>query len=183
MKKCILAVILLLFLCGCQKYKPEYLVSSIGIDKKENNYKVLFETVIINTENTSQILRVLQGEGESIDKAVNQIKKQCTQPLLLSHCGVIMVGENVTDTDLFKICEYALKEEITLSAYFIRTKNTQKLLNQKPLSSVCVGYDIMGLIKQNKPYKNRFFELINSKFKAELPQISLKEGGLYFEGG
>ncbi len=183
MKKCILAIILLLFLCGCQKSKPEYLISSIGFDKKENNYTVLYETVIINSENTSQSLKVLKGEGATINKAVVEIKRQCTQPLLLSHCGVIVVGENVKGDDLKQICEYALKEEITLSAYFVKTKNCDKLLKTKPMSSACVGYDIMGLIKQNKPYKNRFFELINSGFKADLPQISLKEGGLYFESG
>lgn len=181
MKKFFLVVVLLLLLCGCQKTKPEYLVSSIGFDKKQNNYTVFFETVIINTENTSQSLKVLKGEGESLEKAVAQIKRQCTQPLLLSHSGVIAVGEGLNRDDLKQICEYALKEEITLSAFFIKTKSAQKLLEVKPVSSACVGYDIMGLIKQNKPYKNRFFELINADFKATLPEIALKEGGLYFE--
>ena len=45
MKKFFLVVVLLLLLCGCQKTKPEYLVSSIGFDKKQNNYTVFFETV------------------------------------------------------------------------------------------------------------------------------------------
>jgi hypothetical protein len=182
-KKCILSIILLLLLCGCQKFKPEYLVSSIGFDKVEDKYTVLFETVIINTENTSQSLKVLKGEGESIEQAVAQIKRQSTQPLLLSHSGVIAVSENITRDDLKQICEYALEQEITLSAYFVKTQNCEKLLKQKPVSSVCVGYDIMGLIKQNKPYRNRFFEIINADFNAVIPKISLKEGGLYFENG
>ena len=75
--------------------------------------------------------------------------------------------------------QYNIK--LYLPTFFIKTKSAQKLLEVKPVSSACVGYDIMGLIKQNKPYKNRFFELINADFKATLPEIALKEGGLYFE--
>ncbi len=182
MKKIWLGLILILFLCGCEKTAPEYLISSIGFDSKGETYKVCFEAVIINTENTEQSVKLLKGEGETIKEAVDKIERQCTQPLLLSHCGVLAVGEDITRQQFLEICDYCYeKNEITLSAFFIKTKNAQKLLSAKPISSACVGYDIMGLIKQNKHYKNRFFEVINSDYKASIPKISLKDGGLLFE--
>ena len=62
-----------------------------------------------------------------------------------------------TSQNMFKeICDYCYSEEqITLSAYFINTPNVEKLLSVKPISSACVGYDIMGLLEQNKTYKNQ----------------------------
>ena len=182
MKKIIFVALLLVLMCGCDKTKPEYLVSAMGFDNNGENYNVCFESIVINTENNEQKLLLLNGKGETIGAAVDEIYRQCTQPLLLSHCGVIAVGEGINQNRFKEICKFCYdKEQITLSAFFVKTKNAQNLLSFKPISSTCAGYDIMGLVKQNKGYKNRFFEIINSNFKAELPRISLKDGGIIFE--
>lgn len=181
MKKILLILIVVGFLCGCEKTKPEYLVSSIGFEYENHNYNVYFESVIINSENTEQTIKVLKGSGKSIEKAVAQIHRQCTQPLLLSHCGIIVVQNNTSQKVFEEICDYCYSEEqITLSAYFINTPNVEKLLSVKPISSACVGYDIMGLLEQNKNCKNRFYEILNNNYKVDLPIISLKDGGVYF---
>ena len=183
MKRLIFIVILLLLLCGCDNTQPEYLVSSMGFDYNGGKYTVCFESVVVNSENTNQTVKLLKGEGSSIEKAVSVIKKQCTQPLLMSHCGVIAVSENMPLKQFKNVCDFCYKrDEITLSAFFIKTDNPQELLSVKPLSSACVGYDIMGLLKQNSNFKNRFFEVVNSGYKARLPKITEKDGGLYFEG-
>lgn len=183
MKRLSLIIILLLFLCGCNKTQPEYLVSSMGFDYSGGKYTACFEAVVVNSENTDQTVKLLKGEGSDIKKAVAEIEKQCTQPLLMSHCGVIAVSENMPLKQFKKVCDFCYqKEEITLSAFFIKTANPQELLSIKPISSACVGYDIMGLIKQNTHFENRFFEVINSGYKAKLPKITQKDGGLYFEG-
>lgn len=183
MKKVILAVLFLFLLCGCEKTGPEYLISSIGFDNENGKYNVYFEAVIINSENEEQTLKLLNGKGDSIDKAVKQIKNSCTQPLLLSHCGVIVIGENI-DADQFKdIKNYCYDTDpITLSAYFVKAKNAKELLSAKPVSSACVGYDIMGLLKQNDATKNRFFEILNDVQNVKLPTISVKDKGVYFDG-
>jgi hypothetical protein len=182
MKKVFLVVLLLALMCGCDKTKPEYLVSAMGFDSDGGGYSVCFESIVINTENNEQKLLLLKGKGETIKTAVDEIYRQCTQPVLLSHCGVIAVGEGINKNRFKEICEFCYdKEQITLSAFFVKTKNAENLLSFKPISSTCAGYDIMGLIKQNKGYKNRFFEIINSNFKAELPLISLTDGGIIFE--
>lgn len=183
MKKAVIAVLLMLFLCGCGGEQSEYLVSSMGFDYKNDLYQVYFETVVVNTENKNQILKVLSGRGETIEKATQMIKKQCTRPLLFSHCGVIITNSNMPREKFLEVCDFCYKtEEITLSAYFIKAENPKEIFAIKPISSVSVGYDIMGILKQNKNYKNRFFEIINSNYKTKLPTISKREGGLYFNG-
>lgn len=183
MKKAVLVIALMFLLCGCEKTGPEYLISSIGFDNINGKYNVLFEAVIINSENAQLTLKLLKGEGDTVDEAVSQIKKSITQPLLLSHCGVIIIGENINYAEFDNIKEYCYNSDpITLSAYFVKTKNAKKLLSSKPVSSVCVGYDIMGLIKQNKGIKSRFFEILSGGTSAKLPLISVKDGGLYYNG-
>lgn len=183
MKKIVLVITFLLFLCGCEKTGPEYLVSSMGFDKVNGKYDICFETVIINSENQDQTLKLLSGKGESIDKAVKQIKNSCTQPLLLSHCGVIVIGENIGEKQFEDIKNYCYDTDpITLSAYFVKTKNAKEVLSAKPVSSACVGYDILGLIKQNNATKSRFFEILNNGKDVQLPMISVKEKGVCFVG-
>ncbi len=183
MKRFFLSLLLVLFLCGCEKRGPEYLVSSIGFDKQNDNYKVCFESVIINSEDTKQTVKLLKGEGNTLKGAINQIKKQCTQPLLLSHCGVLVMGENISQNELSDIARFCVKnEEITLSSFLIKTENAEKLLSVKPVSSLTVGFDIMGLLEQNKNYKNRLFEFVNKGYNTTLPSLSINNGGLMLGG-
>lgn len=183
MKRILFCVLLMLLLCGCEKTGPEYLVSSMGFDVEGDSYKVCFESVIINSENTEQTVRLLKGEGKTVKAAVEQIDRQCTQPLLLSHCGVLAIGDSVSKSQLRQIGDFCYsQEQVTLSAFFVRTENAEKLLSVKPVSSTCAGYDIMGLIKENKRYDNRLFEVINKDYDVNLPKISLKDGGLKFDG-
>lgn len=183
MKKIVFVLLFLLLLCGCEKTSPEYLISSVGFDNINGKYNVYFEAVIINSENQEQTLKVLSGKGKSIGVAVEQIKSSCTQPLLLSHCGVIVIGENIGKKQFADIKNYCYDTDpITLSAYFIKAKNAKELLSAKPVSSACIGYDILGLIKQNNTVRSRFFEILNSGPEVQLPTISVKDKGVYFDG-
>lgn len=182
MKRIIFVVFVLLLLCGCNNGRSEYLVSAMGFDYNEGEYEVCFEAIIVNSENTDQTLKLFKGSGETLEKAIKKIEKQCTRPLLFSHCGVIVVGEKIPKLKFLEVCDYCYaEEEITLSAFFIKTESPETLLSIKPTSSACVGYDIMGLLKQNKVFENRFFEIIKSDYTAQLPKISKVQGGLYFE--
>lgn len=182
MKKIIFSVLLIFSLVGCTRTQPEYLISGMGFDYSDSEYTVYFETIIINSENTDQTVKIIKGTGAKIENAVEEIKKQCTQPILLQHCGVIVISEDITRKEFSEICKYCYyNKDITLSAFFIKTDNAQKLFSLKPVSSLCVGYDIMGLIKQNGNSKNRFFEVLNVNDCSALPKISVKDGGLFFE--
>lgn len=184
MKKAFLILALAIILCGCQKRGPEYLVSGIGFDKTEKGYSVCFESVIINSEDTKQTVKLLKGEGKTLKSAISEIKKQCTQPLLLSHCGVLAIGDGITKDELSDIGEYCVNSgEITFSAFVIKTENAQKLLSVKPLSSISAGFDIMGLLEQNKRQKNRLFELISAGYRTALPELQVKDGGMIFGAG
>lgn len=187
MKKCVFAVFLLLLLCGCQKTKPEYIISSIGFDSKNGNFETCFEAIVLNSEKDEQELKILSGSGKTVEQSISKIKRQCTQPLLLSHCAAVAVGESVSEKQLNQIYDYCYNQrEITLSAVFVKTENAKKLLSRKPVSTVCVGYDVLGLLEQYSEFKkvnfkNRYFEIMALRADVVLPKIALTKEGYYFE--
>lgn len=182
MKKILLIFLIFCSLCGCQKESPEYLISSIGFDNKNGDLTVCLEAVIINSENTEQSLKVLKSTARDVELALKEIKRQATQPILLSHCGVIVIGESVTEKQLKEIYNFCFSEkEITLSALVVKTASAQKLLSLKPVSSASVGYDIMGILRENPKVKNRFFEVYSAKKNIMLPKIIIENEGFLLE--
>lgn len=185
MKKFFLCLVISLLLCSCKKANPEYLVSAIGFDYKTGQYKVSFEAVISNSETNNQEVKVISGSDKTIKKAISEIKRQSTQSLLLSHCAVLVIGENINDKRFDEICDFVLdNKQITLSTILVKSKNAKKLLTQKPISSVAVGFDIVSLLEQNNKssdLKNRYFEVMANGNKPKLPEIALKKEGYYLE--
>lgn len=153
----------------------KYIVSAIGFDNVDNKINVSLETLIVNSENASeeQNLQILSGSGATVDEALEEIGKSLAKPLLLSHCGILVFGETLTPEQIDEICDYCFrKNEITLSVYVVSSKNGAKLLNCRPISSVAVGYDVIGLIEEQSTrtgvnYKNRYYEVEASRERVE----------------
>jgi hypothetical protein len=186
MKRILTPFLCLIFLCGCHQKPQEYLVTAIGVDVFMGEYVLTVESVIINTETDSEKRQTLTGKGRTLDQAFNDIEKQTTMPLMLSHCGIIIVGKTISRTTLKGIMRYCKERgEITLSAYFIKTENAALLLEKEPISSISVGYDLMAMIKTNNmqnstKIKNRLFEICENE-NPILPLINLTEKGYYFD--
>ena len=186
MKKILLIFILLISLCGCKQTGAEYIISSMGFDNKDGLLNTCFEAIIINSETEDKEIKVLEGSGKNVEEGIAKIKKQCTQDFLLSHCGVLVMGENLTQSQIDGIYEFCFDErDITLSARVITTKNAKQLLQTKPVSSIAVGYDILGLIEQyskkDKQIKNRYFEIMALEKQVVLPKIMPTKEGYYLE--
>lgn len=187
MKKVLLVLPIFLCLCGCQKTEPEYLISAIGFDNNGGMLNTCFEAVIINSETQSEELKIIEVQGETVEECVKNLSRKCTQGYLLSHCGVLVIGQSVTERQLNGIYDFCFKEpDITLSVLLVETENAKSLLSNKPVSTISVGYDIMGVIKQygenkNVSFKNRYFEIIAQGGKPTLPKIQPLSEGYYLE--
>ena len=187
MKKVLLVLPILLCFCGCRKTQSEYLISAIGFDNNGGMLNTCFEAVIINSETQSEELKIIEVQGETVEECVKNLSRKSTQGYLLSHCGVLIIGQSVTEKQLNGIYDFCLKNpDITLSVLLAETENAKKLLSGKPVSTISVGYDIMWLIKQysenrNINFKNRCFEIISQSEKPPLPKIQPISEGYYLE--
>ncbi len=191
---CFTIVFSVLFsLCGCASAKPitskteQYTVASLGFERENDKLRLFVEAIVVGTEGTSKAEpRLISGEGENIEKAFSSVSKKISQPLLLSHCAVVVLGSSLKSQDYAKIFDYCLKKrDITISAFAVITDNAETLLNMSPVSSVAVGYDIVGMIEQQKEnFKNRIYEIEAEKYKGKsalIPVIKIEGEEFYYE--
>lgn len=181
------------FLCGCKSSnifsaeEPEYMVSSIGFRKDNHSEKTVFlESIVINAEDTEAEKKIitLEGKGKTLEGAYKKAKEKAVQPLNLNHCGVVIISENTDIQFLEEICDFCYgKDPINLAAFFIYAPDVKKLLDEKPIASVSVGYDIMSRLSvgkeiTGKEYKNRFYQIesLRKKGKNDFDIPLLKDG-------
>lgn len=198
MKKAVMCLVLLLLtstLCGCTALTSEshrYLIASVGFDKKDDGIIATVEAVAINSEDDAGKRRILlNGEGETPKEAMYDAEKKATQPFNLSHCGVIVLGENLKYADFDEICEYLYDtDEITFSVYMLSAKNAEKLIEKNPVSSVAAGYDLMSIINKEseqsgRKFRNSLYEVVAQKSRkngsVELPYFTLSGEYRVFE--
>ena len=199
MKKIIVLVfIILFFLCGCSfdetisRSGTESIVSAIGIDQKDNEISVTLETIITNNENNESKTRLLIGLGDTIQTAFADTLKYATEPLTLSHLGVAVMGKSIDSENFKSICDWFYnKQDTTLSTFFISAYNAEELLSQKAISSIAVGYDLVGLLEQQEKesgtdFQNRFYKIqsliLENTDSFRLPHFICKDDKFYLGG-
>lgn len=185
-----LFLLLTVLLSGCTKSKalkgenPEYLIASMGFDYKAENYTVLMEAVVINSEDTAAEKKILllEGRGKTVELAAENAEKKAVQPVNLSHCGVMVLNKSINKEQFHKIREYCYnRDEINLSAFFIASQNPKELLSEKAVASIAMGYDIMTRIESQRQitgreFKNRFYQIEAESYKKnpnyDIPLLS-----------
>lgn len=195
-----LCFIILFCFCGCSsgavdtKSGLESLVSAIGFDQKGDSFSVVIETVTVNSEDakSDKNLNLIKGEGKNLSEALNNATEKSIRPFMFSHCAAAVIGKGVTEKGFRNICTFLYeKDEINLSLNFISTKNAEKLLSSKTVSSIAVGYDLTDMLDRQSSYsgidfKNRFYEIEAARKKAvsvfSLPFLETYDNGYKLTG-
>lgn len=182
MKRLLIILLLPLMLCGCEQKPRGYLITAIAVDYSGGYYTVWCEAVITNTEKADQKREVLTYKARTFPEAVKGVENQSTEPFILSHCGVVVVGKGITRTKLRGVMRYCKENrDITLSLQFLRCDEVEKMLDIEPISSISVGYDLVSFQKTQAPNeKNRLFEICEN-LNPILPKIKLTEKGYFIE--
>lgn len=197
---CLVAVFLCCMLAGCSFRSGSagndrrFMVTALGFSESGDNITVTAEIVTVNSESAKAepSPQTLSYTANGITKALCGIANSLSRPMLLEHCGVIVIGTALSAERLREIFDYCFKENrITLSAYMIATDDPAALLDGEPVSSVAVGYDIMGIIGQKAEtgkikFENRYFEIESRREKGErvfsMPYFARTEDGVTLDG-
>lgn len=168
----ILTVFILISLSGCKNSYPsetgmEYMVSSIGFDKTAEKVTVFAEIIVVNSADSSKgtMTQILKADGKTAKTALYNLHSSLSKPLMLNHCGLLILGEGIEGNALVEILNICLdNKDITGAIELVATKSAEKLINVKPVSQIAIGYEISEAIKQNSDfsgivYKNRFYEV------------------------
>ena len=124
MKKIIILVLCLL-LTGCYNYKELNkiaIVSSISIDKKDNNYLVGAQVLNVKPkdDNNSSNVIVYEEEGKTIEEALRNITKKSNKKLYGGHLSKLVISEEVAKDGIIDIVDLfqrlpEIKDEFTIT--------------------------------------------------------------------
>lgn len=124
MKK-IIVLVLCLFLTGCYNYKELNkiaIVSSISIDKKDNNYLVSAQVLNVKPkdDNNSSNVIVYEEEGKTIEEALRNITKKSNKKLYGGHLSKLVISEEVAKDGIIDIVDLfqrlpEIKDEFTIT--------------------------------------------------------------------
>lgn len=168
----IFAVILVcLSLSSCKTLtdynEPEQviLVSAIGFDAKDGVLVMSAETPSKSSNDESVIIK---GSGKTADECIKNINRSVGSNIMLSHCGIAVLGESLSYNDskeilffLFSCQDFPLASRITASI------NAESLLNCNSLSGEPIGYDILRFLKN--------MEEENEEFASQLYVVMRKD--------
>jgi hypothetical protein len=130
--------------------------------------------------------------GDTVQTAFTDTLKYATEPLTLSHLGVAVMSKSLDYENFKSICDWFYnKQDTTLSTFFISAENSEELLSQKAISSIAVGYDLVGLLEQQEKesgvnFQNRFYKIqsliLENTESFSLPHFICKDEKFYLDG-
>ena len=124
MKK-VLLIILIILLSGCYNYKELNkiaIVSSISIDKKDNEYLVGAQVMNVKDEkesNSSNVI-VFESKGKSIEEALRKMTTKSNKKLYGGHLGKLVISEEIAKEGIINIIDLfqrlpEIKDEFTIT--------------------------------------------------------------------
>ena len=123
-------ILFILLLSGCSDYKELNnlaIVNTIGIDKKDNNYKLCIE--VLNTDKENGKNKIYYSTGKTINEAINKVnnkspKKVVFPEVILQFFMQFFYAITKNATQLFGnvafFCLYALSWNFLFNLIFLR---------------------------------------------------------------
>ena len=166
MKKIIPLFLCLAFLCSCTKtdyseIESRAIVSSIGVDKKDNDIIVSMEIVNTKDKEKEAENQIISKSGKNILDAVSNISSSVSKNLFYSQCATIIMGEGLKSEEIQSLFKFIFSgNQFTLLLKVVATKNAGELLRVKPKSEAVLGYELMSTL--NSREKNLSLGYYNS---------------------
>lgn len=147
---CLSVIFLICLIFGTNDYKePEnsLTVSGIGIDIIDGKYRVTAEiTESGNKGGEEYFVKTVEGVGTNFETALTKIENQLIDDLTLSHCPIIIFGQNTDNKTLYEVTEFCVSNyEIELSVIFAAAENAEEIFSDKVFDKQ-VGYFMIDLL-------------------------------------
>ena len=191
MKKIILLIIILL-LCSCYDYQELNdinIISSIGIDYKDNNYEVSLE--IVNSEkdgsNTKITTEIIKGTDDNIANAFNKAISASDKEVYMEHLKLLILSDNAAKEGINNIIDFTIRDiHLTNNFSIVLTSNIEELFNLKvdndSVSSKIV--DMMETMSNKKKMEDIDFiasHLLSKKQDVAFPLVEIENEDIKIE--
>ncbi len=185
MKKIIIIIIILL-ISGCYdlvELDNLRIVTSIGIDYKDDNYIVTYEVLndYINEDENVKSFTVT-GAGNTITKAFESTNYKITKKPLFSHLELLVLSDNIINDNLDNIIDYLIRnKDIRDEFYIVISKDItpEELLNKSNDKYLIISNEIIKLLK-NTRYNNDLF--IDNNYQEIISKILSNKEDIIING-
>ena len=191
--KIMFPIFCILLLCGCGYIEPEarYTVTALGCSLRGNDYALtvsLTDAGKAAEENTDKGFTV-EGEGETISAALDDIRARLSKKPSFSHLRLIAVTGSMNRMELEELLDICIDLDAPLNCPIACCKRTDSLLEDFP-----AGEELAAQIRENAEYfgyggHTALFEiktaLLVEEGKFALPILDTGDGrvkvnGLYY---
>ena len=188
MKKSVIILVVLcaVFLSGCAGYREidsEYLISAIGFDTDDSNFRVYAEVRSIKDTDKESDSKVFDAVGKTPYSAVNNIAALLPKKAVLDHCGTAIISDKIADKNFKSVIDYLYDaKNLNLGIYLYSASDIKKILFCDS-QAISVGYDIMAIQDNMEKtsgikFRNKYYEVVSRKTASGgfcLPVISVKD--------
>ena len=183
MKKIFLILITLLFCSSCYNYQEVNeiaIVDGIGIDYQNNEYKITFEIVDINSEYEHSY--TIESIANNFDSAINNTKELSSKEISLSHLETVIISKNLNIDQIIDIGNYFINSnDVTTNFYLVTSDNASNILNNKNDINSINTKNISDMLDVEKDIKYQFDYIISSILNDKdttIPYISLEDNNI-----
>lgn len=186
MKKLIVIIVALslFLLCGCSGYQEinrGYLVSAIGISKKDSVYSVFVEALYSSEVLDSSVKRVCFSATEvTLASAFETLNESLAKPLYFEQLGLLVLEEGAVDDGIVFLGNIT---NVNYGVYVVKTDDMSALFSTDNTDSV-LGYDIISLIKKlpknlRKGLSCQFYQTHKNGF--DFPLVNVKDNNFFVD--
>ena len=143
MKKILISFILLLFITGCSNYtelNELLVVTSIGIDYKDNKYTVYLSTVDgkLDDKEIEKEYVTYKSSGETVLEAFNRLYKDVDKKIYLSHLDLLVLSNEVLTNNILDIVKTFL--------YDIENRSSFNVITTEDINTLFSCSDFLNMI-------------------------------------
>lgn len=162
MKKVLIIIIFLFTLTGCYNYveiNNLVLISGIGIDYDNDEYKITFEVLNQNKENSDSNFewgKAITVSGNTIANAFSNFEEKISKKAYYAHMKLMILSENVAKNKFKEITEFILRNNEIRNNFYLAISDEYKpeeLLNIQDKYYPVASDQIKDII-ENKKYRN-----------------------------
>ena len=101
-----LTLLVLLFCNGCwdkKEFNQLAIAQTIAVDYDKGQYELTIQLVMptaSDTDVSSDSMWIIQGNGESVAEAMEQISRSAPRELYLDHLDIVLLGEGLLQHDV-----------------------------------------------------------------------------------
>lgn len=181
--KTITLLLLIIITTSCFDYievNELAIVEGISIDYIDNNYDLIIETVDLNDEKENSYL--LKSNSSSIDEAFNNIEKQSSKKLSMSHLETLIISKNILFNHIDDLADYFINNKnITTNFYLVYSDDPKGILTNKNDDFKINSKSITDNLDKNKNNKYRFdfiYASIKNNKIFEMPKVSIENNNI-----